>query len=100
MTPVFANIVVDFFLKGGPIMWPILLCLIAALIVVIERGLWWWQLGRRSRRDALEATFSAIADGRFAHAAELSSDPRDPFLSTVNDGLAHAHSSLLGAMQL
>ncbi|MCI0534349.1 MAG: MotA/TolQ/ExbB proton channel family protein [Verrucomicrobiales bacterium] len=100
MKPLCANVVVDFFFKGGPIMWPILLCLFAALMVVVERTLWWWQLGRRSRRDALDETFEAISEGRFAHAVELSSDSRDPFLSTVNNGLTHAHSSLLGAMQL
>jgi biopolymer transport protein ExbB len=100
MTPLFANVVLDYFFRGGPIMWPILLCLIAALIAVIERGLWWWQLGRRCRRDLLDESFAAIADGRFADAAELSGRPNDPFLATVNDGLTHAHSSLLGAMQL
>ena len=34
MNPLFANVAFDFFLRGGPIMWPILLCLIAALVVV------------------------------------------------------------------
>lgn len=100
MNPLFANIVVDFFIKGGPIMWPILACFLAALIVVLERSLWWWQLTRRCRRDVLDQTFIAISEGRFSEAAELVSDPRDPFLATVNDGITHAHSSLLGAMQL
>ena len=30
-----ANVAVDLFLKGGPVMWPILFCLIAALVVAI-----------------------------------------------------------------
>jgi biopolymer transport protein ExbB len=100
MNPMFGNVVFDFFVRGGPIMWPILLCLLAALTVVIERGYWWWQLGRRSNRQALDSVFAAIAEGRFSEAAELSSGTRDPFLATANAGLTHAHSSLLGAMQL
>ena len=100
MNPLFANLVVDYFIKGGPVMWPILLCALAALVVVIERSLWWWQLGRRCRREALDNAFHAISEGRFAAADELSSNPRDPFLKVVNDGITHAHSSLLGAMQL
>jgi biopolymer transport protein ExbB len=96
----FANIVVDYFIRGGPIMWPILFCLLAALVLVVERTLWWWNLARRSRRDALEETFQAIAQGRFVHADELSANSADPFLATINEGLMHAHSSFLGAMQL
>lgn len=100
MKPLIANIVVDTFLKGGPVMWPILLCFLAALVLVIERTLWWVNLTRRSPRQALEASYDAIAAGRFAEAACLTDDPSNPYLATVNEGLVHAHSSLLGAMQL
>lgn len=100
MNPMLANVAFDFFIRGGPLMWPILFCLIASLIVVAERSLWWWQLARRSRSQPLNATFDAITEGKFARASELSSDRSDPFLATANEGLTHAHSSLLGAMQL
>jgi biopolymer transport protein ExbB len=102
MNLLLGNLVIDFFLKGGPIMWPILFCLIAALVVVVERGLWWWALKRQTSSDALNETFDAIAEGEFDTAVALTSQPkaRDPFLRTVEDGLTHAHSSLLGAMQL
>lgn len=100
MTPQFANLVVDFFIKGGPVMWPILFCFLAAMVVVVERSAWWMQLNRRCASRALEAGFEAIAEGHFEQAVELTDDPADPFLATVNDGLTHAHSSLLGAMQL
>jgi len=100
MKPMFANMAVDFFIRGGPVMWPILFCLIAALAVVVERAFWWWRLAARSRTTALDATYEAIAEGRFDDAAEYSADLSNPFLSTVNEGIVHAHSSLLGAMQL
>jgi biopolymer transport protein ExbB len=100
MTPLFGNIVVDLFLRGGPIMWPLILCLLAALVIVVERALWWWRLSQRTHADLLKSTFDSIAQGRFAAALNSSADAADPFQATVNDGLIHAHSSLLGAMQL
>jgi biopolymer transport protein ExbB len=95
-----ANVVVDYFIRGGPIMWPILICLIAALAVVAERSLWWWSLRRRVREETLNETFEAIAQGRFEQAVRLTRQGNDPFLATVHEGLMHAHTSLLGAMQL
>lgn len=95
-----ANVVVDYFFKGGPIMWPILVALIAAITVVIQRSLWWWSLRRRTHSAELIESFEAISAGEFDKALELTDSPNDPFLRTVHDGLDQAHSSLLGAMQL
>jgi len=100
MNPLFANVAFDFFLRGGPIMWPILLCLVAALVVVVERSLWWWSLGRRSAGNRLNETFESVSQGRFEHAVKLTRQANDPYLATVHEGMLHAHTSLLGAMQL
>ena len=100
MNSILANILVDYFKEGGPIMWPILLALFAALCVITERAFWWWSLRQRTNSAELLLTFDAIAEGDFDQAARLTDRPDDPFLSTVHEGLLHAHSSLLGAMQL
>ena len=95
-----ANLVVDYFLKGGPIMWPILVALLAAMTVVLERSIWWSALRWRTLPDALQRSFDAIAAGEFDTALEVTAGASDPFLRTVHDGLLNAHSSLLGAMQI
>lgn len=100
MPSLLANTVVDFFLRGGPIMWPILACLLAALTVGLERAIWWWSLNRRTRAGTLQDAFEAISQGRFEQAVQLARQGDDPFLATLHDGLLHAHTSLLGAMQL
>jgi len=98
--PIFANLALDFFLKGGLLMWPMLLCLVAALFVLLERALWWRSLKRRCRPEVLNEAFEAISTGDFAHAVSLAENTKDPYLLTVRDGLLHAHASFLGAMQL
>ena len=100
MKPLVANFIIDFFLEGGPIMWPILIALLAGITVVIERALWWLSLRQRTRSGQLMTAFDAIAQGDFAAALRLTGGSNDPFLRTVHDGLLHAHTSLLGAMQL
>ena len=100
MNPMLANVAVNLFLKGGPVMWPILFCLIAALVVILERALWWRQLRCRCDESVLREAFDALAAGDFNKATALTESPSDPFLLTVREGLLHAHTSLLGAMQL
>lgn len=95
-----SNIVIDYFQKGGPIMWPILAAFLAGMVVIIQRVLWWVDLQRRLRSDALSKSFDAIAAGEFDEAVALTADADDPFLRTMHDGLLQAHTSLLGAMQL
>ena len=100
MTPILGNMAVDMFVKGGPIMWPILFCFIAALVVVIERSIWWWKLSRETRADIQAEAFAAISAGDFSTALKLAARGEDAFLRTVQDGILHAHTSFLGAMQL
>jgi biopolymer transport protein ExbB len=94
------NKLVDNFLKGGPIMWPILLVSITAIAVVLERIFWW--LGRWLRRDPkrIEKVFTAIEVGDVAEASRLSRDSRDPVLRMIWNGLNHQHASLQGALQV
>jgi len=100
MNLITANIVVDSFVEGGPIMWPILLALIAALTVGLQRTLWWWNLRSQIRDGPLQESFTAIVSGDFAHAEQITRTGRDPLLRTVHAGIIDAHTSMLGAMQL
>lgn len=95
-----ANVVIDLYLRGGPIMWPLLLALFAALVVITERFLWWSALQSRLKSVELKECLDAIATGEFDRATRITAQPCDPFLATVHEGLIHAHSSMLGAMQL
>ena len=94
-----ANIVVAFFLKGGPVMWPILLCALIAIAVIGERTVWWWYEARLRDHDALLQVMDALQRGDVKSAASLSQNSRDPVIQMVNHGLNEHESSFQVAMQ-
>jgi biopolymer transport protein ExbB len=98
-----ANIVLEFFLKGGPIMWPILICALVAVAVVGERAFWWMrESGRRDPRK-LEQILAALENNDVAAAKAAAAGSEDPVVRVIHHGLDHfgqAHGSLLGALQL
>jgi biopolymer transport protein ExbB len=55
----------DMFLKGGPLMWPLLVCSVLSLAVSIERLIFWWREKRRQDPDRLERMLSGIESGDF-----------------------------------
>ena len=96
----FANIIVELFLKGGPIMYPILIVAIVAVAVVGDRTLWWFRESMKRDPDRLEKLLAALENGDFGSAAKLSKGSEDPAIRVIYHGLNHVHSSLQGALQV
>jgi len=97
---VLANILVEYFEKGGPVMWPMLVAAIVAVAVVGERTFWWIREAFRRDPGKLERIFAAIENGDFAGAAELAKGSTDPVIRMIWHGMNHHHSSLEGALQV
>lgn len=98
-----ANIVLQFFLYGGPVMWPILVCALVAVAVVGERAFWWMRESGRRDPNRLGQILAALENADTAAAAQLAAGSEDPVIRVIRQGLehvGHAHGSLLGALQL
>src|SRR5512135_538716 len=95
-----ANILVKYFVAGGPIMWPILITAIVAVAVVGERAFWWIRESRRRDPETLEKLFAALEAGDFREASRVSKDSTDPVIRMIYHGMNHFHSSLQGALQV
>jgi biopolymer transport protein ExbB len=98
-----ANIVLQFFLKGGPVMWPILISALVAVAVVGERAFWWWREGRKRDAQKLEQLLAALENSDVAAARQIAAGSEDPVVRVIRHGLAHVghgHGSLIGALQL
>ena len=94
------NAVLDFFIKGGPVMYPILLTSIVAVTVLIERAFWWLRQNSLRESSKLEKVFEAIESGNVKDASSLARTSQDPRLRTIWHGLNHPHSTMQSALQV
>ncbi|MES2474791.1 MAG: MotA/TolQ/ExbB proton channel family protein [Verrucomicrobiota bacterium] len=95
-----ANIVIETFIEGGWVMWPILASFLLALCVILDRTVWWSVLRARVRPSLQEKAREALGTGEFATAWKLGAGNDEPFLENLREGMSHANTSMLAAMQL
>ena len=94
------NFIVDNFIKGGPVMWPILVVSLIALTVVLERAVWWFRQNTLRQSSKLEKVFGHIENGDLKEASEVARTSQDPRLRTVWHGLNHHHTTMQSALQV
>jgi biopolymer transport protein ExbB len=95
-----SNIVVETFIEGGWVMWPILATFFLALCVVLDRSVWWLRFQSSLRPADQEKARVAIGTGDFSTAWNLARNSQEPFLNNLGEGITHANTSMLAAMQL
>ena len=84
---------VDYFVKGGPFMWPILFFLVVGFAFVLER---FWTLMRatiNSKKFTQEVN-NAFADGGVDKAIEICTNTRGPIANVIHAGLLRVERGL------
>ncbi|MBV9657645.1 MAG: MotA/TolQ/ExbB proton channel family protein [Verrucomicrobia bacterium] len=94
------NPVVDTFIKGGPIMWPMLLLSIIGITVTLERVVWWARQKTMRETSKLEKVFTLVEQGDLKGASALARTSQDPRLRTMFSGLNHSHITMQAALQV
>jgi len=90
---------IDLFFKGGPIMYPLLMCSIIALTVIIERTIFW--IGEDHRRDqALINEVLYLAErGNWEAVRERIGNSKDFIIRILVAGILHREFSIAKAME-
>jgi len=89
---------VHIFIKGGPIMWPILVASILALAVVLERVFFLLNEQRKRDRKALNRFFGEVERKDLNAAIEISRKSKDCIVTTLGYALEHRDQSLTDAL--
>ena len=76
----------EIFAKGGPVMWPLLLCSIIALAVALERA-WFLYRARMNTREFMERINEALGKNQLAEANRLCEEYRGPLSSIFQTAL-------------
>lgn len=95
-----ANIVIETFVEGGWVMWPIVATFFLALCVILDRTVWWLRLKSMVRPTLQMQAREALGNGEFGQAWQLTRNTADPYLLNLAEGMIHAKTSMLAAMQL
>jgi biopolymer transport protein ExbB len=90
----------DFFLRGGPVMWPLLLCSLVAMTIVLERLFFFGRLELRRDEALLDEVFRMTSEGRYREACEKGKKSYDPAVRVLVSGLEHREYGLSDAMQM
>jgi hypothetical protein len=94
------NSILEYFFKGGIIMYPLVAVLVVAIAVILERLVWW--IVQTARRDPgkLDKVYAALEQGNVPAAINIARGSKDPLVRTVWHGLNHVHASVEGALQV
>ncbi len=85
--------------KGGPVMYPLLVCSIIALSVVIERAIFWFRLGLRSQPSLVDEVLELSRQGDWEAIRHKTVNARDYMIKILVSGILHREFSMIKAME-
>jgi len=88
----------NLFLKGGPVMWPLLITSLTAFSVVIERLLFLWRIKISYRPDIVKAILNDVQYGNIDKAIKEAQGCRDYVVTTLVYGLTHREDAFSNAL--
>jgi len=89
---------IQFFQKGGPIMWPLLVLSLLVLTVAIERIIFLGREALRKDQHSFDQIIRFLNDGRPEKALEASMGSRDQSVRVIGYGLKYADSAFENAV--
>src|SRR4030042_2017232 len=90
---------VEFFIKGGPVMYPLLACSLTGLTVVIERILFWIREDMRRNQPLVDDVLELCQRGDWDAVREKVKGSRDYVIRILVNGTLHREFSMTKAME-
>ena len=89
----------NIFINGGPVMYPLLACSIIVLTVIIERILFWINLDKNRNQLLLNVVLELCRKGDWKSVKEKTAGSKDYILEILITGILHREFSMIKAME-
>ncbi len=89
----------DIFLKGGPVMYPLLACSVIAMTVVIERAIFWIQSDRSRNQALVDEVLELCRVGNWDMVRLKVAGSKDYLIRILVGGILHREFSMTKAME-
>jgi biopolymer transport protein ExbB len=90
---------IEIFVKGGPVMYPLLACSVIALTVIIERLLFWIREDMRRNQPLVDEVLELCRQGEWETVREKVSRSKDYVIRILVTGILHREFSMVKAME-
>jgi biopolymer transport protein ExbB len=90
---------IDLFLKGGPVMYPLLACSLIALTVIIERAIFWMIEDRRRNQALVNEVLLLAETGSWEKVRAKIQGSKDFVIRILVTGILHRKFSMTKAME-
>jgi biopolymer transport protein ExbB len=91
---------IEFFQRGGPVMWPLLLTSLVALTFLLYKALFWLRVRAGRDRDLAVRFLKLVEEGKYSEAATRAQGSRDFVVQILHCGLVHRNYSASEALKM
>ena len=89
----------DIFVKGGPVMYPLLACSVIVLTVIIERFFFWLRVAVQRNQPLVDEVLELCRIGDWETVKAKASETNDYIIQILVSGILHREFSLVKAME-
>ena len=90
---------INIFIRGGPVMYPLLICSIISLTVIIERAIFWIREGMLRNQPLVDNVLKLCRNGDWDSVRKEVSGSKDYIIRIVISGILHREFSMTKAME-
>jgi len=89
----------DIFMNGGPVMYPLLLCSVVSLTVILERTFFWIGIGMRRNQALVDEVLDLCREGDWEGIRTKAAGSKNYVIRILISGILHREYSLSKAME-